>query len=96
MKLLFSSLFAAILMVAADAPKPLPPVPVSVEDRQLLEQAVADFNAAQKHVQTLSEIVRLRSCLTAGVTLAECGPWNTQGQIVRMPKPELPKETKKP
>jgi hypothetical protein len=92
---LLSVSFFVLSLFGVDAPKAPPAkpaaiVPISIEDQQALYAAVSEFNAAQKNVQTLSEIVRLRSCLRANLTEAECGPWNQQGQVIRLPKKEAP------
>jgi hypothetical protein len=97
MKLLYVLLIAASLS-AAD-PKPPSAIPVSPQDMQALKASQDEVNRAVKSLQDLGEIVRLRSCLAAGVTLAECGQWDQSGVIVRLPKPETkpaPKPEAKP
>jgi hypothetical protein len=86
--------FAASLL-AAD-PKPPATIPVSGQDAQTLRAANDEAARAMKSLQDLAEIIRLRSCLAARVGPDECGQWQKDGTIERIPKPAPKPDAKDP
>ena len=99
-------LLVCALVALAQAPT-LAPIPVSVQDQQMLAQMVKTSQdrlqqATQREAQfvkQMSDSVRTRTCAQAHLSMAECGVMSDDGKTITVlasPTPKAPVPVEKP